>query len=703
MLTGVGVLLGTAAYMSPEQARGRPADKRSDIWAFGCVLYEMLTGRRPFDGGDIADVLARVIGGKPNFTALPPTIPPATRRLLRRCLESDRKRRLPDIGVARLEIDEALTTPTGVEASPSTPPPHVTRERLLWAAGIVATGIAAATAGLYVRPASVDVSEVRLHINTPPGNPANFAMSPDGRTVVFQAITQGRTQLWLRPLASEEARALAGTDGAIYPFWSPDSRSVGFFADQKLKRIDIGDGAVRSLADAPSGFNGATWNRDGVILFVPANSSPLYRVAADGGQPMAVTHMETPRQVAHRFPHFLPDGRHFVYWASGAPEVNGVYVGDLDSGSTSRLLDADTFAGFAPPDQLLYVRRETLLAQRLNIRTLQLEGAPRAVSERVERDSFVVLRAAVSASTSGRLAYRAAATVRRRVIWLDRMGRQISSVGEFDTGSVGAELRLSPDGRLIALMRRVSGEQDLWLMENPRGVLRRLTSGTRDEGAAVWSPDSTRVAFSSNPRGIRDLHQIAVSGLDTEKALLESSENKNPHDWSPDGRFILYASISPDTAWNLWVLPLQGDRKPFAIVQTRYDESEGRFSPNGRWIVYTSNETGRNEVYARPFPGPGSGTRISINGGTDAQWRGDAREIFYLAPDGRLMAVPIVLPPDGRGIETGTPVGLFAIGPNAAFFASPDGQRFLVNTLLDGETTPPITVLLNWAGALGDR
>lgn len=698
MLTGVGVLLGTAAYMSPEQAKGRPADKRSDIWAFGCVLYEMLTGRRPFDGDDVADLLARVIEGQPNFTALPPAIPPAIRRLVRRCVEKDRNRRLPDIGVARLEIDEALTTPAGVEAGPTTPPKRAARERLLWAAGIVAMGIAAATAGWYVRAVPADVSEMRLHINTPPGNPANFAFSPDGRSVVFQATTQGRTQLWLRPLASEEALALGETDGAFYPFWSPDSRSIGFFADQKLKRIDIASGTVRSIADASWGFNGASWNSDGVILFVPANSGPLYRVASDGGDPLAVTRLESPRQLAHRFPQFLPDGRHFVYWVSGTPEVNGVYVGDLESGTSSRVLEADMFAGFAPPDYLLYVRRETLFAQRLDSRTFQITGSPFAVSERVGQDSDIVLRAAVSASTTGPLAYRAAPSLHRHMVWLDRMGKQTAEVGEFDTGAAGAEFRVSPDGQLIGLSRRVSGQTDIWVMERARGLLRRVTSDVRHDGDPVWSPDGAHIAFSSNPRGIRDLYQIPVSGGRTQEALLESAENKNPLDWSADGRFILYSSISPNTSRDLWVLPLEGDRKPFAIAQTRYEETQGRFSPDRRWVAYTSNETGRNEVYVRPFPGPGPSVQVSTNGGTDAQWRSDTRELFYVEPGLRLMAVPVIVSNDGQRIEAGPPAGLFTLGLDDAYSPSPDGQRFLVNTERDNRTTPPITILLNWAG-----
>lgn len=328
------------------------------------------------------------------------------------------------------------------------------------------------------------------------------------------------------PSRRKNAQALAGTEGAIYPFWSPDSRSVGFFAEQKLKRIDITGGTARTLADAPYGMNGATWSRDGLILFVPANGAPLYRLPGDGGTPVAVTRLETPGQLAHRFPHFLLDGRHFVYWVSGMPEVNGVHVGNLESGRTSRLIEADMLAGVAPPDYVLFVRQETLLAQRLNLRTLKLTGDPIVVSDRVERDTNLEFRAAVSASTAGPLAYRTPATVRRQLIWFDRLGRRTANLGEFDTSSVSGALRVSPDGRLVAFVRRVNGQTDVWLIETARGVLRRFTSDRAPDSVPVWSPDGTRVAFDSNRRGLYSPFNPAPP---TKSHRMGSASSSTPH------------------------------------------------------------------------------------------------------------------------------------------------------------------------------
>jgi serine/threonine protein kinase/Tol biopolymer transport system component len=688
--TQVGVILGTAAYMSPEQARGMPADARSDIWAFGVILFEMLTGKPAFPGETMVEILGSVLKTDPDWTDLPATTPPIIRSLIRRCLQKDPHRRLRDIADARFQIEDALNEPAPVPAVMT--PARKSRQRLGWTAAMLAAIAATAAIMWYFRPAPVEEPEMRLQINTPPGNPAYFALSPDGRSVVFHATVDGRSQLWLRPFMSETAQPLPGTEGASYPFWSPDNRSIAFNADQKLKRIDIGGGTARTLADA--GGYGGSWGVGDIILFVPGNTAPVYRVNANGGQPVEATRLDST-QTSHRFPHFLPDGRHFLFFATGASEVQGVHVGSLDSTETGRLVEADTAAVFTPPDYLLFARQDTLLAQRIDFDELSPVGDPFPVAERVAVDSSFFANVALSSSAAGPIAYRTGASDPRRLIWLDRSGTQTGVIGEPDDADLNGA-RLSPDGSTVAVTRRVNGNRDIWLIETGRGIARRVTFDAAIDRNPFWSPDGSRLAFDSARKGggLYDLYEKPVGGPGSETLLLETSENKNILDWSPDGRFILYSNQSHTTALDLWVVPLEGDRKPLVVVQTEFNETGGRFSPDGRWIAYQSNETGRTEVYVQPFPGPGPSARISTNGGTNPQWRGDGGEIFYMSPDSRLMTVPVTL--TSGSIKAGAPASLFALRPGSQYAPSRDGQQFLVNTPLEDASIPPITIVLNW-------
>jgi len=705
MMTGAGVILGTAGYMAPEQAKGKPADARSDIWAFGVILYEMLTGQSGFGGETMVEILSGVLKSDPDWAALPATTPPQVRSLIRRCLQKDRARRLRDIADARFQLEEALNeSPGPTRAGPTPASARSSRERPLWMAAMFVVAIAASSiTALYLRRVPIEAPETRFQIVTPPteaGGLTQLAISPDGRQVVFSATTGGKTQIWLRPFDSETAQPIAGTEGGRYPFWSPDSRSIGFFAEQKLKRIGIAGGTAQTLADGGSDNTstyGGTWNADGTILFAPSNLAPIYRIPATGGKAVEATRLDAPRQLAHRFPQFFPDGRHFLFYATGAAGVQGVYVGSLDSLDTQRLFDADTAAVFAPPDHVLFVRQETLFAQRLNLEGLQLVGDPFPVTERVVVNPNNFASVALSASAAGPLAYRTAIPEPRQLIWVDRSGRQLGTVGDPDTAEPG-NIRLSPDGRTVALNRRVGGNTDVWLIDTARGVPRRFTFDAAVDQGAIWSSDGSRIAFHSSRKagGLYDLYQKPVAGAGAEEILFESSENKNIHDWSVDGRFVLFANQSPKTARDLWALPLGGDRKPFVVVQTGFEENVARFSPDGRWVTYQSNESGRNEVYIQPFPGAGRNWQFSTKGGINAQWRGDGQEIFYLAPDNRLMASRVTFAANGTIVEAGTPVALFTMRPGSQYAAAPDGQRFLINMPLEDAATPPITVVMNW-------
>jgi len=704
-MTQAGMILGTAAYMSPEQARGSDADKRADLWALGVVLWEMLTGTRLFDGATVSDTLASVLKTEPEWNVLAPATPAAVRRLLRRCLQKDRKRRLDSAAAARLEIEEAMAPPSTVEGAVTASASAAPRGRLTWmtalaVAAVLVAAVLAIPAVLHLRelpPPSP--REVRLEINTPPTTaPASLAISPDGQTIVFVATSEGQSRLWLRVLDSVEARPLAGTNGAQNPFWSPDSRSVGFFADSRLKRIDIDGGSVQTLATANRGTGGA-WNGSSVILFTNLGD-PIFRVSDTGGEPVAVTQLKAG-QGSHFSPHFLPDGRHFLYWVRGNSAVSGVYVSELGSAESRRLLDADPGAKYASSGHLLFLRRGTLFAQDFDPVRLELTGNPIPMAEQVSSNGQ---GSGVSVSGAGSIAYRtSSANAQRQFVWLDRSGKELSRVGDSVSTTLSSP-SLSLDGQRVALYRALDGNTDVWLFETRRGVLSRFTSDVADDTSPVWSPDGDRIVFNSNRKGIHDLYQKSATAGGSEDLLLSTAQGKNATDWSPDGRFVLFHSEDPKRSFDIWALPLDGNRKPFPVVQTNFDEQQAQFSPDGKWIAYQSDESGRVEIYVQPFPGPGNRWPVSTNGGSQVRWRRDGKELFYVALDGRLMAVPIRVAMNGGAPEVRTPVTLFAPPLGGAvqqadyrhqYMVSSDGDRFLVATVTE-QANSPITVILNW-------
>ena len=621
MMTGAGVILGTAAYMAPEQARGKTVDTRADIWAFGCVLYEMLAGRAAFEGDTVNERLANVLKSDPDWARLPAETPADIRRVLRRCLEKDRARRLQHIGDARLEIDEAQSQARS--ESPSLSAGSRRKERVVWLSALAIVGLIAVVAIVWaLRPVPVP-PEMRVDINTPPTtDPISIAISPDGHTMVFTATSEGRSQLWLRSLDVVAARALPRTDGAAFPFWSPDNRSVGFFAEGQLKRIDIEGGSVQTLAPAYVA-NGGSWSRDGAILFAQTSLGPLYRVFATGGAVAAVTRLETPQQTSHSFPHFLPDGQHFLYYVRGTPDARGVWVGMLDGSASHRVLDADSAAVYATASgQLLFVRQGTLLAQPFDAVRATLSGHPFPVAEQVAVLVEPANVAALSASATGPIAYRTgSAGGQRQFVWIDRFGKEIAKVGEPD-GAFPQNPSMSPDEHQVAMSRLSGGNADIWLLEIVRGVLRRFTSDTAPDIFPIWSPDGTRIVFSSNRQNNIDLYLKPTTRDGMEEPLLTTSQPKYAMAWSPDGRFILYGN-RVKSGYDIWALPLDGSRPgaPFPVVQTDSDERDAQFSPDGKWIAYQSNESGRYEIYVQRFPRSAGPQRISTTGGAQVRWR----------------------------------------------------------------------------------
>jgi serine/threonine protein kinase len=718
MMTGVGVILGTAAYMSPEQAKGRPADKRSDVWAFGCVLYEMLTGRRAFAGEDVSDTLALVLTRDLNWPALPTNTPASIRRMLRRCLEKDRKRRLADIADTRLEIADARREPE--PASQLAPAPATQRGH--WARSTVAALVAMVfvsalvPAVLYVRRAVPESVVTRLDINTPPTTDAfSFALSPDGRQMAFVADGEKGSQLWLRPLDKVAAQPLAGTEGASYPFWAPDSRAIGFFADGRLKRTDLTGGAPQVLADAPNG-RGGTWNSEGVIVFTPALNSGLMRVMATGGVPSTVTRLTPGQSSSHRWPHFLPGGRRVLFLTTlGQPHTNAVYVASLDGGEPTRVVTSEAEAEFAPPGYLLRVSQGMLVAQPFDAAHSTVAGQPIPLAHAVgTSDGF---RSAFSVSAAGVLAHRVGAWARRQLVWVDRLGKVQRTLGLPDENGL-ANPALAPSGERVAVSRVVQGNADVWLIDAGRGVPSRFTFDAGLDLFPVWSTDGRQVVFASTRKGILDLFEKPANDAATdEQPLLVTSQDKSPLDWSSDGRVLLYATQDPKkTTSELWALPLTGERQAFPIVQSSFDNIQGQLSPDGRWLAYASNESGRYEIYVQSFPGQSDKHQVSTAGGTQPRWRRDGTGLFYVAPDNRLMAVPVHVASDGHVTEPGVSVALFptrlasgqsvyAAGFNArAQYAVASDGRFLMNVNVDDATpAPPITIVQNWQEELKQR
>jgi len=702
MRTTAGVILGTAAYMSPEQTNGKEADRASDVWAFGCVVYEMLTGRRAFPGDTTSEIIASVLRTEPDWHQLPAETPEGIRRLLRRSLQKDQKLRFRDIRDARLEIDEARRSTADHDAAI---PLRAERPRrrgtwIAWTSALATVLVVAAVLSAWALRQSPLPPQLSLEINTPPTRDASVAISPDGLKIVFAARAGGQSQLWLRSLDSPVARPLPGTERGSRPFWSPNSRSIGFLADTRLKRVDIDGGSARTLALGIPVALGGTWNNTGTILFANNPGGPLFRVSDEGGEVTAITKVEAPQQRGHLSPQFLPDGQHFVYFVTGSPEVRGVYVGHLDGSDPKRLFDSDVPAVYDGREHLLLIRAGKLLAQGFNPDRLELIGDSYAIADQVTENTTL------SASAAGTIAYRTASADigQRQFLWVDRSGRETDKIVYADTAALGPAL--SHDGRRIAIYSFRNGNMDIWSYETSRRAWDRITFGAGDDIYPLWSPDDASLVSGSVRTGTEvDLYRRQLRAPEaSEELLLATSEPKFPTDWSADGRFLLYEALSQKRGLDLWALPMDGSRKAFTVVQTDFNEGLGQFSPDGKWVAYQSDRTGRAEIYLRPFPGPGADVPVSVDGGAQVRWNSNGKELFYIATDNRLMAVPIRLLPGGTTAESGTPLPLFATplgnpgGPvnRHLYVVAADGQSFVMNSAIGEANASPITVILNW-------
>jgi eukaryotic-like serine/threonine-protein kinase len=731
-LTVQGTILGTFQYMAPEQLDGQEADARTDIFAFGAVVYEMLTGRKAFEGKSQASLIGAIMHARPTpMSQLQPLTPPGLDQLITTCLAKDPDERWQTAAdVARQLKNIAGTGSESQTASQAGAAPAVagrtSRASLAWivaGASIIALiGALALGIGGYLNRTPTDTHIYRTLILPPNGTEfsagassgTRFALSPDGRRLVF--VVQGadfRGRLWVRPMDTLVAQPLAGTEGATAPFWSSDSRFVAFTASGKLKKIDVSGGPALTLADAVGIPLTGAWNRDDVILFAPKRG-PLFRIPASGGTPSPVTVLDSGKsEYAHAYPFFLPDGRHFLYLSvaniGGAP-ASAVWVGSLDAKDKPRLLaEGPTNIEYAD-GHVLFVRDRTLMAQPFDSVRMELHGEAVPLAEPIETAGALVPVGAFSVSESGVLAYKTGARdIRSQLFWYDRTGKQLAAVGE-PTDQMNLELSPDETRAVVSILDAARSTRDLWIYDVARGLRTRFTFDAADEMSAVWAPDGSRVVFNSRRQGNLDLYLQASSGAGTEEPLLADGRNNlYPSDWSPDGRHLLYftGNANSPTGNDVWSLPMSGDRKPAPILRSEFSETFGRFSTDGRWVAYVSNESGRNEVYVASFGGAGGKWQVSTAGGMFPRWRRDGKEIFFLSPENRLMSAAV------NGQESAFAVGvvqpLFDVRPRLEGFAgsnawsyavSANGQRFLVNTLVEQAVSPPIALVVNWTAGL---
>jgi eukaryotic-like serine/threonine-protein kinase len=702
--TREGVLLGTAAYMSPEQARGRVVDKRTDIWAFGCLVFEMLAGRPAFGGDTLSDTIAAIIEREPDWSAFPKTTAPAVKRLIERCLQKDHKRRLRDIGDARVELDDArvadgIAPPVLTTRAWSTLAPVIGVAALAALAGIGGTWLAMRASVSIVRP-------VRLSVVAPPGTTftqrditehPQFALSPQGDRLALVAGAPGeRPRIWIRSFESGVAQPVAGTEGAYGPFWAPNGRSLGFQAEGKLRTVSLDGAAPQSLADLPFDVSHGAWNADGVILFSAGNGSSLSSVRATGGPITPISMLDASRnETAHRWPQFLPDGRFIFFVASTTPDNVGVYLGSLESRSTKQLLRIPTNAAFAG-GYLFFEQNGVVARQGFDVASGTLVGAPEPVG-----DPIVGLRGPsylpLSAAGNGTLAFWTAALTPSELVWVDRSGRSLKTVG---TGARFDSPSLSPDGtRVLATLRTTSNDNEMWLFDAGSGSASSRLTFTRGVARfGIWGPTGEEVVYSMGTQEGPQIFRRPASGAGEEVRIggIDRHYAVFPDDWSRNGRWLVYV-VASQRGFDVWSLDIT-QQKTESLLQSVANEVQPRLSPNGRFLAYASDESGTWEVYVRGFGGTQGRWLISRGGGTQPVWRNDGRELFYVSLNGVLNVVAV----DERTLAPATPQPLFQTTlPNVlapfrtAYAVAPDGQRFLLNLLRPNSQASAITIALN--------
>jgi len=704
--TEEGRILGTPGYMSPEQARGKQVDTRTDIWAFGCVVYELLTGAHAFRGETVSDTIAAVLEREPNWHALPASTPARVQELLRRCLQKGAKRRLQAIGDARIEIEEAIAGTPATTASPQVRPmrPRIAQKRTILAG--LACVIAALLAGFATwklkptsPPAPLPVS--RFTITLPEGqrladpNQAALALSPDGSRLVYVASAGGVQQLYLRPMDSVETTPIAGTEGASSPFFSPDGQWLGFFAGGKLQKVSVSGGTPVTVSGLSSLF-GASWDKEGRIAFAPRGDSALQQVHQAGGVAQSLTRLEKGENT-HRWPEFLPDGKALLFTTSptlGDQTNARIVVQSVERAERKSLVEGAIQPHYVPPGYIVYAKGGTLMAAPFDPRRLALTGAAFPVVENVLQISATGA-AQYSVSKSGSLVYVSGGVQinSRSLVWVHRNGTEqpLAAPPHFYVHP-----RISPDGRRVAVSIAEQGG-NVWIYDLARGTLTRVTFEGSGNNFPAWTPDGKRLVFRSSRGGPGNLFWQLADGSGEPERLTTSNYNHQPSSFSPEGQLLAFVELTPTVGPRAWVLRLS-DRKAEPFLRTRFSESGPQFSPDGHFLSYASEESGRSEVYVQPFPGPGSKWQISTEGGTEPLWNPNGQELFYRQGN-KMMVVDVVTQP---AFSVGKPKMLFegpylpTPSPLPNYSVSPDGQRFLMLKSVEERQATQINVVLNW-------
>jgi Tol biopolymer transport system component len=711
--TAAGVILGTAAYMSPEQARGKNVDRRTDIWSFGCVFYECLCGRQAFAGETVSDIVARILERDPDWAALPAQTPPAVRELIARCLRKDPKERLRDIGDARVTLDEIIK---GGPVSAGTTGPVAVASRSPWLAVLVAVAVTAIVAAALTEILTRGPEPPPLHLSVlgPEGaqlsdEVPDLVIAPDGRTLAFTAKDSvGVAHLWLRPLDSDRPRVLAGTEGAVIPFWSPDSRNLAFFAGGSLKRVAATGEEMLTLCDAQTPRGGA-WGPGNVIVFAPSASGPLMQISANGGTPTPATTLDVSRgETGHRFPSFLPDGRHFLYVTlPGKANQSPTRVGTVGGKPGPQVLVANSVGVYAAPGYLLFMRQGSVFAQKFDDRSMRTTGPARVLRDLTDATGSYSGSPGVSVSASGIIVQRAVDSEDEHVDVLDRSGKRLFTA-PFPTGYL-ADVSQSPDGTQLAVAysKRGAPSSPVIVADLRRSIWTRFSSEGSYESDPIWTRDGSRLIYGSDRPGGRRLYWKRVDGGPEELIATPPNLFNDPNTVTPDGRFLIYRSLSGETGEDLWIVDLDGNHQPKPLIRTPANELDADISPDGRWIAYRTDETGESQIQVQSFPALDRKFRVSIDGAVPSfnarmaftRFRNDGRELYYIGRDGRTVQVVPITPGPELHVEASRP--LFKLPPEAVdATASPDGQRFFVSMPSRSVNRGVIQIVMNWSREL---
>ncbi|HVI07668.1 MAG TPA: protein kinase [Candidatus Binatia bacterium] len=707
-LTTAGSIVGTIQYMSPEQIEGKEADARSDIFAFGTVLYEMVAGKRPFTGKSQISLASAILENDPEeVTSIKPQTPPAFNHVVKTCLQKnpdDRYLAAHDIKIELQFIAADKSASAPILEGAAAPRVSSKRERLGWTAGLILAIAIGALVGVFLRPGSGPAPGIRTVIDPPEKTRLNLVgdsagppvLSPDGSTLAFAATgADTKTMLWVRPMNLLEAHILAGTEGAIFPFWSPDGRSLGFFADGKVKTVDLNGGAAQVVAEAPFGRGGA-WGADGVIVFSPLTQTSLVRVSASGGTPVPLTKIDASRHTSHRWPFFLPDGKHFLYLAINHDPSKGsddaVYYASLDGRENREVLRCQSNVVYGG-GYLLFARGDQLMGQPFDPASGKLSGEPQSVAKGVAND-ISTWHMDASTSINGLLVFASGGAGDWQLLWVDRNGKRQAGTVTNKLANLRT-LRLSPQGDRVAL-EMDNGVDDIWVLDVARGIKTRLTFGPATNGYPVWSPDGKWIAYTSDRDGHSELFRKPSDGSGAEELLLKEEQVHVPADWSRDGKYLIYAKgLSPADA-TVWVLPLEGERKPWQVLQRGVDP---HLSPDQRWLAYTSLESGAPEVYVVPFRGGQGKWQVSANGGQLPQWSSDGKELYYFDQSNSLAVVPVA--EVGGALQFGAAQTIVTnwASPNILYDVTPDGKKILLDEVSQ-QVSQSVTVVTNFTAAL---